>query len=222
MAQPVCQRINPEFPIPIAATAVHGITDQHVADCPTFFQFAPVVQEIVQDAVLVGYCSRTFDTIMLDQELRRAGQPGLPHDSAGRIIAPEIDLFQLWIRHEDRKLTTAARRFAGVELAERAHTADADAFVLPAVLDGLCAQFGLDAADIERLCALSIPDGAVDRDGKFVKNADGVVCFNFGPKKGEPAQSDPGLLEWMLKKDFSPETKAVAHALYRHAMRRSA
>ena len=33
-------RINPERPIPAECTAVHGITDEDVKDCPTFKQVA--------------------------------------------------------------------------------------------------------------------------------------------------------------------------------------
>ena len=34
------RRLNPGMPIPPEATAVHGITDDDVKDCPTFAQVA--------------------------------------------------------------------------------------------------------------------------------------------------------------------------------------
>ena len=34
------RRINPEMPIPPQSTAIHGITDEDVKDCPTFKQVA--------------------------------------------------------------------------------------------------------------------------------------------------------------------------------------
>ena len=37
------RRINPEMPIPAASTAVHGITDADVADCPTFKEVAKTI-----------------------------------------------------------------------------------------------------------------------------------------------------------------------------------
>lgn len=215
------ERVNPGVPIPAEATAVHGISDADVADSHPFVYWAPTIQALVHDAVLCGFNSRRFDTVLLHNELLRAGEEGLPLDSVGRIMQPEIDLYELWLRHENRKLVTAAKRFGGIELGEDAHAADADTRVLPATLAGMCEAFGLDAENIEQLCALSVPDGAIDRDGKFVKK-DGVVCFNFGNRRGEPADSDLGLLEWVLRKDFNQETKAVALAIYRHATRRSA
>ena len=35
--------VNPEQPIPPAATAIHGLTDAMVASAPTFAQLAPTV-----------------------------------------------------------------------------------------------------------------------------------------------------------------------------------
>lgn len=207
------ERVNPGIPIPAEAAEVHGITDADVAGLPGFSAYAPTIQALVNDAVLVGYASRRFDTVLLHCELVRAGQPGLKKDERGCIVHPEIDLLQLWTRHEDRKLVTAAQRFAHVNIEDVAHAAGVDASVLPKVLQGMCLNFSIDTENIDQLCALSIPDGAIDRDGKFAKREDGVVVFTFGQHKDRPATSEPGFLQWMLTKDFSPETKAVARAL---------
>ncbi len=202
-------RVNPGVPIPAEATAVHGITNDDVRDAPPFRRLARVIQQLIDGAVLIGYSCRRYDTVLLDAELRRAGQPGLPLDEEGRIQVQEIDLYQLWMRSEPRTLVAAAKRFAGVDL-ENAHSAEADTRVLPHLLAGMRAAFGLGEASIEEMCALCVPDGAVDRDGKFLRREDGVVVFNFSNSKGKPVHDDPGLLRWMLNKDFSPETKAIA------------
>lgn len=202
-------RINPGIPIPPETTAIHGIGDADVADAPTFQSLAGKVQLLVEGRVLVGYNNRRYDTLLLDAELRRAGERGLPRDSDGRFAVLEIDLYQLWHRHEARTLTGAAKRFAGVDLGEDAHSADADTRVLAGVLGGMVHAFGL-APDVESLCRLSVPDGEVDRDGKFRRREDGVVVFNFGQKRGTPVHEEDGLLRWMLPRDFSAETKAFA------------
>lgn len=207
------ERVNPGVPVPPEVTAVHGISDTDVAECPPFVHFAPRIQALIEGAVLAGYNSRRFDLLLLDAELRRAGQPGVARDAQGRYAVQEIDLFQLWLRHEGRSLTSAAKRFAGVELGQDAHSADADTLVLPAVLEGMRQAFGLAEATVAEIAALSVPDGEVDRDGKFRRNEDGVIVFNFTKQKGEPCHCHPDLLDWMLRKDFSAETKAVARAI---------
>src|SRR5271165_7017610 len=61
--------------------------------------------------------------------------------------------------------------------------------------------------------AMEYPD-IVDPDGKFVRREDGVIVFTFSDHSGkavdEVARTDPGFLEWMLKKDFTDEAKTVA------------
>ena len=43
------RRINPEMPIPPESTAIHGITDEDVKDCPTFKQVAKSLAEMLED-----------------------------------------------------------------------------------------------------------------------------------------------------------------------------
>lgn len=53
----------------------------------------------------------------------------------------------------------------------------------------------------------------VDPDGKFQRREDGAIVFAFSDHSGktvdEVVKTDPGFLEWMLKKDFSAEAKRV-------------
>jgi DNA polymerase-3 subunit epsilon len=111
----------------------------------------------------------------------------------------------------DRNLKNAARIFAGVDL-EAAHTAEADAEVLPKVLEGMISAFDLEDASVERLCELSVPPDAVDRDGKFRRDEDGTVRFQFGKYRGEPVADHPDFLQWMLdpRRDFAPDTLSYA------------
>lgn len=205
---PVTTRINPGRPIPPEASAVHGITDEDVSDAPRFEEIAADVQRTIEGCVLVGYNCIRFDTILLDAELRRAGQSGC-------IDFPEIDLYQVWQRSEPRTLTGAVKRFLGRDL-DDAHSAAADASVLRELLASVAHAFGIYGPDMmDVLQKLSKPPEMVDRDGKFIRREDGVICFNIGNKRGEPASSDEGFLRWMLGKDFSPETKAIAKKLLR-------
>lgn len=202
-------RINPGVPIPAEASTVHGITDDDVSSCPPFSAFAKRIQAMAEGAVLCTHNGRRFDTPLLDAELRRAGQPGLPRHADGRLAVREIDTYALWMRCEQRTLASAARRFAGVDLID-AHSAGADTAVLPEVLDGMRQAFGLGEASIGDLCAMCVPEGEVDRDGKFKRREDGVVVFGFGKHDGQPVANHADYLGWMMKNDFSAETKAFA------------
>lgn len=208
--------INPGIPIPQETTEIHGITDADVADAPTFDDVADEVQHRAGRGILVGLNSRRFDTILLHQELRRAGRDGLPQNRAQQIIVPEIDLYRIWVESEPRSLADAIARFAP-DFEHDPHRAGSDTAALGPVLVGMCRDFGLDHEDTDALQKISVPENAVDRDGKFVKNDAGVVVFNIGDQKGDPATSDPGFLRWMPKKDFSPETKAIARILIARA-----
>ena len=55
------RRINPEMPIPPEATAIHGITDEDVKDCPTFKEIAKSLASQIEGCDLAGFNSNRFD-----------------------------------------------------------------------------------------------------------------------------------------------------------------
>lgn len=206
--------INPGVPIPAEATAVHGITDEMVKDAPAFPAVGQMLQEAADVGVLVSFNGRRFDTPLLDTELVRHGFRGLQKDSVGRITTPEIDLYQVLIKKEPRTLEATYERFTGRKL-EGAHSSEADTKALPDLLEGMAEALGFDPEDAEDLVAITRPEDEIDRDGKFKKEG-GVAVFNFGKHDGEPVREHLDYLGWMLTKDFSAETKAVARYLIRH------
>ena len=62
------RRINPTIPIPADATAVHGITDDDVKDCPRFSQIAKSLAQFMQGCDIAGYNSNKFDIPLLAEE----------------------------------------------------------------------------------------------------------------------------------------------------------
>lgn len=190
---------NPGIRIDPGAAKVHGYTDEAVADKPYFTEDAAKVQEFIEGAVLVGYNIVKFDTIILNYELRRCGQPGIDMETV-----EEIDLFQIWCDWEPRTLAGALDRFAGKEL-EGAHEATADVLATIDVLSGQQRDIGWT---FEKMIEVSRP--ILDRERKLILDEDGDIAFNFGKHRNEKAKNVPlDYLQWMRKKDFPADTMRI-------------
>ena len=96
-------RLNPEMPIPAGATAIHGITDQDVADKPKFRQYASSLREFLEGCDLAGFGVKRFDLPMLEAEFKRAG---VEFSRAGRRI---LDAQVIYHNLETRDLAAAYR-----------------------------------------------------------------------------------------------------------------
>jgi DNA polymerase-3 subunit epsilon len=191
------QRFHPGVQIPTQATAVHGISDADVAHCDRFALHASRVQAMLQDAVIMGYNSRTYDTVMIDAELRRAGEPGLDLASL-----PEIDLLQVWAQSEKRTLGLAVHRFLGHAHAD-AHSALSDAEALLPLAAAMKRTWGLEDYD---LLDRSRRPGEVDRSRRLRQAPGGEVVFNFGQHRGEPVRDHEDYVKWMESSDFPSDT----------------
>jgi len=203
------RRVNPGIPIPPDATAVHGITDADVAEEATFRKIARRFASYLDGCDLCGYNIWGFDLKVLIAEFRRAN---VPFETTGRHV---IDPFQTFLKREPRDLSAALRFYCGMTH-DGAHSAEADVLAALLVLDGQAERYpDLPRSIPELHRSMNYPD-VVDPDGKFVRRDDGAVVFAFSDHQGktvnEVAKTDPGFLEWMLKKDFSPEAKAVVRA----------
>ena len=66
-------RINPEMHIPEESSAIHGIYDADVVDCPTFKDVAKKIAADIEGCDLAGFNSNRFDIPVLAEELLRAG-----------------------------------------------------------------------------------------------------------------------------------------------------
>ncbi len=202
------RRLNPGIPIPAEATAIHGITNADVANEPAFRQFARSLDAYLEGCDLCGYNIWNFDLRMLINEFKRAE---VPFSVDGRHI---IDTCRIFHKREPRDLTSALKFYCRMEH-EAAHGAEADVLAALLVLDSQVERYeDLPRTIPELHDATEYPD-IVDPDGKFVRREDGVIVFNFSDHNGkavdEVAKTDPGFLDWMLKKkDFSDEAKAVA------------
>lgn len=202
--------VDPQRPIPPAATAVHGITDAMVKGQPTITQLRAQLEPLLTGSDLAGYNSIRFDAPLLQAELRRAGSE---LDLRG---ARHVDAMVIFKLMEPRNLAAAYRKYCDKELVG-AHSALADTEAALEVLDAQVAFYEAVPADVDALHALCNPDEGryVDRGRKFVWNEDGRAVFTFGKHNGEVLDEvaadarKRGYLEWMLGKDFSEEVKGI-------------
>jgi DNA polymerase-3 subunit epsilon len=193
------------------ASAVHGIYDEDLVNCPTFKDIAPEIVKVLEDADLAGYNSNHFDLPLLAEEMLRVG---VEVDLKQKKM---VDVFTIFQRQEPRNLVAAYKFYCGKDLTN-AHAADADTM---ATYEVLMAQ--LDRYDIP-----STVDGLAeftcgnvrfaDFAGRIAYDASGVEIFNFGKYKGQRVadvfRRDTGYYGWILQGDFPQYTKSVFTRIY--------
>ena len=207
--------INPGCPIPPAATAVHGITDEMVASAPSFAERAGKIWGALLHCDLAGYNARRFDVPMLIAEYSRLrGYEAACADLAGRAI---VDPMRIYHQREPRDLSAAHQFFLGEKL-EDAHQAMNDVVAAQRVFLAQLARYDDLPADVDALSEVCAED-AVDLERKLVWK-DGEVVIAFGKMRGKSLRwlldNDQGFLRWMLepKNSFPADTKnLIRHAL---------
>ena len=200
-------RINPEMHIPEASSAVHGIYDADVADCPTFKEVAKNIANDIEGCDLAGFNSNRFDIPLLAEEFLRAG---VDIDMMKRKF---IDVQVIFHKLEQRTLSAAYKFYCEKNL-EDAHTAEADT---RATYEVLMAQLDhypdVLENDMKFLADYSSYNKNVDFAGRIVYNEQGVEVFNFGKYKGMPVaeilKKDIGYFGWLMQGDFTLNTKNV-------------
>lgn len=200
-------RINPEMHIPEASTAVHGIHDEDVANCPTFKSVAKDIAKDFEGADIAGFNSNRFDVPVLVEEFLRAG---IDLDLTKRKF---IDVQVIYHKLEQRTLSAAYKFYCGKNL-EDAHTAEADTRATYEVLKAQLDKYPETLEnDVDFLSNYSSYSRNVDFAGRIVMNDNDVEVFNFGKYKGMPVEEvllrDPGYYGWILNGDFTLNTKNV-------------
>lgn len=200
-------RINPEMHIPEQASAVHGIYDDDVKDCPTFKDVAKKIAVDIEGCDLAGFNSNRFDIPVLAEEFLRAGV------DIDLMKHKFVDVQVIYHKLEQRTLSAAYKFYCGKNL-EDAHTAEADTRATYEVLKAQLDKYpDVLENDVTFLSQYSNFTKNVDFAGRIVYNEQGVEVFNFGKYKGMPVlevlQRDPGYYSWILQGDFTLNTKNV-------------
>ncbi len=201
------RRINPEIPIPPESTAVHGITDEDVKDCPTFRAIAKSLAAQIEGCDLAGFNSNRFDIPLLVEEFLRAG---VDVDLSKRKF---VDVQTIFHKMEQRTLSAAYKFYCNKSL-ENAHTAEADTIATYEILKAQLDRYpDVLQNDIKFLSEYSSFTKNVDFAGRVVYDENGKEVINFGKYKGRLVENvlrnDPSYYDWIMNGDFPLNTKRV-------------
>ena len=198
------RRFNPGMPIDPGATAVHGITDEDVADEAPFRARARSLAEHLDGSDLAGFNIRRFDLPMLLAEFRRAG---VPFDVEGRRL---IDIQMIFHREEPRDLTAAARFYLGAEHRD-AHSALGDIRTTARVLAAQLERYSSlprELPELHRYCD-EVRPFETELQRWFAGEDLESYVFRRGRHRGLPladvARNEPDYLAWMLTADQMDE-----------------
>ncbi|HXH99129.1 MAG TPA: exonuclease domain-containing protein [Sphingobacteriaceae bacterium] len=217
-------RLNPERPIPLESSLIHGIYDEDIKDAPTFKQVGQELAGFLEDCDLAGYNSNKFDIPVILEEFLRAR---IPFDLDNRHF---VDVQNIFHQMEQRTLRAAYQFYCGKSI-ENAHSAEAD---IRATYEVLLAQLdkyqetefedkrGIRSTpvinDVEALHKFTNLHRPVDFAGRLVYDEEGIEVFNFGKHKGkcveEVFHAEPSYYSWMQKGDFPLYTKRCLEKIW--------
>ena len=198
--------VNPTVPIPPQTTLVHGITNEKVANEPTFKELASQIHNMIKDSDLSGFNSDRFDIPLLVEELLRAG---VDFDLGNRVT---VDVQTIFHKKEERTLSAAYKFYCGKNL-DNAHSAEADTMATYEILKAQLDRYDDLENDMKSLSAFTTRRKSADFAGFIAFDEKGQEVFNFGKHKGvlveKVLEDEPGYFGWLQNADFPLFTKKV-------------
>jgi len=202
--------VNPTIPIPAQSTAVHGITNEKIANEPTFKELSSQIYAMIKDSDLAGFNSDRFDIPLLAEELLRAE---VDFDMKNRV---SVDVQTIFHKKEERTLSAAYKFYCNQSL-ENAHSAEADTMATYEILKAQLDKYEDLENDIKSLSEFTTRKKSVDFAGFIALNDKGQEIFTFGKHKGalvdEVFDKEPGYFGWIQNADFPLYTKKVLTAI---------
>lgn len=198
--------VEEQMHIPAEASAVHGIYDEDLKDCPTFRQIAADVAKVLEGCDLAGYNSAHFDLPLLAEEFARTDV------NIDLKRMKMVDVFTIFTKNEPRNLTAAYKFYCGKDLQD-AHSANADTLATYEVLMAQLERYDIPDT-VEGLAEYTqSKQPYADFAGRIYLDENGVECFNFGKYKGQRVadvfRRDTGYYGWLTAGDFPEYTKRV-------------
>jgi DNA polymerase-3 subunit epsilon len=202
--------VNPTIPIPKETSEIHGISDEKVANEPTFKELAGEIKQIMEGCDLAGYNSNKFDIPLLAEEFLRVDV-----DFDFKKIKC-VDVQNIFHKLEKRTLTAAYKFYCDKDLIN-AHSAEADTLATYEILEAQIKKYDILENNISFLSDFSKRGVNVDMAGFIIMNEDNHECFSFGKYKGKTVQSvlesNPGYFSWIQQADFPLYTKKILNEL---------
>ncbi|MDD9139953.1 MAG: exonuclease domain-containing protein [Candidatus Cardinium sp.] len=210
------KRVNPEIPIPLESSLIHGLYAEDLKDQPTFKQLAKELLVFLKGSDLAGFNLVRFDVPILVESFLRAE---LDFKIDNRKM---IDVQRLFHLMEKRTLKAAYQFYCQKEL-KGAHNALVDSEATIEILleqikryenqnvtDPLGNIMGTIKNDVKTLHNLT-NSNRIDLAGRIIYNTERLPVFNFGKHKGkivtEVLKLEPSYYNWILQGDFPLDTK---------------
>jgi DNA polymerase III subunit epsilon len=202
--------VNPTIAIPPQSTAIHGISNEKVANEPTFNELASQVYNMIKDSDLAGYNSDRFDIPLLAEELLRAG---VDFDMKNRV---SVDVQTIFHKKEERTLSAALKFYCSKNI-ENAHSAEADTMATYEIMLAQLERYPDLENDIKSLSEYTTRKKIADFAGMIAFDQDDNEIFTFGKHKGVKVdtvlENEPGYFSWIQNADFPLYTKKVLTAI---------
>ncbi|UAB84017.1 3'-5' exonuclease [Zunongwangia sp. SCSIO 43204] len=202
--------VNPEMEIPKEVIAIHGISNEKVANEPTFKELSKQIYDMIKGCDLGGYNSNRFDIPLLAEELLRAD---IDFDMKNMLA---VDVQTIFHKKEQRTLAAALKFYCGKDLID-AHSAAADTEATYEVLKSQLDKYEDLENDIKWLSQYSARKNFADFAGFISFNKKGQEVFSFGKYRGklveEVLEKEPGYFGWLQNADFPLYTKKVLTAI---------
>jgi DNA polymerase-3 subunit epsilon len=212
------RRVNPTIPIPPDITEIHHITNEDVADMPTFKQIAQSINDFLKGCDMGGFNILRFDLPLLIEEFQRCK---MEFEVDARKI---VDSQKIFFTMEPRNLSAAYKFYTGGKMSDigQAHSAETDALATYRVFVEQVKRYkGREIENSKGEMYVPVRDSVdhihqamsgdmVDMAG-HLSNRNGQIYFNNGRYKNQLVvdvfKKDPAYYDWLMSQEFPYDTK---------------
>ena len=221
--------INPNMPIPIQATAIHGITDEMVGDKPLFSAISRDIFSFVDGCDFAGYNIEEFDLRFLIEEFNKSS---IGFTLYGKSI---VNISNMYHTLNPKDLHAAYKQYCGKDIEGDFIPTEQHNIIAAQILNGMMTthngktykdrktgEHTLEATPEYLSSNFRKHKKALDLEGKIVLNNEDRPIFNFGQFKGmlvyDAMLKDPDYVNWISTESEIPaDSKKLIQDIVRKA-----